>query len=125
MAQVKRKERLKTVDAAEGATAPEGGVPAVPGLGPTSGPWHKPEGLSRRGWMVLGAILFLFELPLIHYFLLRPEPAATVSLPFTDEFSDPSTVRRNYWANGGQWRVLNGMLSSPGVKNNPLWLKAK
>jgi len=33
-------------------------------------------------------------------------------------------VEQNYSSTGGLWRVVNGELLSPGVKNNPLWLKA-
>ena len=49
----------------------------------------------------------------------------TFSVPYTDDFSDPSTVTEHYWTTGGHWRTINGELLSPGVKNNPLWLEAK
>ncbi len=32
--------------------------------------------------------------------------------------------RSDFFAVGGYWRVVNGELLSPGVKNNPLWLQA-
>ena len=56
---------------------------------------------------------------------MRPRQEATVALPFRDDFSDPGTVAKNYWTTGGYWRVENGELVAPGVKNNPLWLKAR
>lgn len=87
--------------------------------------WSAPAPLSRRGWVVIGAIALLVNLPLIHYFLFRAEPEAPVSVPYRDDFSDPATVAKNYWSSGGYWRVVNGELLSPGVKNNPLWLKAR
>jgi hypothetical protein len=115
MAQAKRKEKVEA-DEADELEAP-----------PT--PWVKPAGLSNRGWAVLGGIVFLVNLPLVHYFLLRPNPDATASVPYRDDFSNPDTVAKNYWTTGGLWRVVpkngNGELVSPGVKNNPLWLKAK
>src|SRR5262249_61775714 len=40
------------------------------------------------------------------------------------DFSDRATVSRNYGALGGDARVVNGQLLSPGTKNNPLWLSA-
>ncbi len=92
---------------------------------PPSEGWVKPAGLTRRGWAVIGAIVFCVNLPLIHYYLLRPEPEATVTLPFRDDFSDFGTVAKNYWTTGGLWRAENGELVAPGAKNNPLWLKAK
>jgi hypothetical protein len=33
-------------------------------------------------------------------------------------------VAQKYWTTGGLWRVVDGQLLSPGVKNNPLWLRA-
>ncbi len=46
-------------------------------------------------------------------------------MPYQDDFSSASTVRDHYFTTGGYWRVQGGELLSPGVKNNPLWLKAK
>jgi hypothetical protein len=89
------------------------------------GRWVKPAGLSTRGWAVIGAVIFFVNVPIIHYFIFRPRPEATVALPFTDAFSDTGTVAKNYWSSGGLWRVVNGELVAPGPKNNPLWLKAR
>jgi len=87
-------------------------------------PWEKPKGLTRVGWGVLLAIIAAIQLPLIHYVLLRPRAEAGVTLPYRDDFSDPSTVSRHYRTTGGHWRVVEGQLLSPGVRNNPLWLSA-
>ncbi len=86
--------------------------------------WKKPEGLSPRGWAVLGAVLVLLQFPLIHYALFRGEPATTTQVPYSQDFSDPGVVARDFYSTGGFWRVVNGQLLSPGVKNNPLWLQA-
>ena len=105
-------------------------VPAAPEAAPTTGPsagamrFERPRGLSPKGWAILGGILVLLNFPVLHYALLRSEPEASVALPFSDDFSQPSTVEQNYFSTGGYWRVVGGQLLSPGVKNNPLWLKA-
>src|SRR6185369_15519917 len=70
-------------------------------------------------------IVLLANLPLIHYYLFRAQPEATVQVPFRDDYSDSSTVEKRYWTNGGLWRTVDGWLLSPGVRNNPLWLKAQ
>lgn len=97
---------------------------------PTAGPeatvaWKKPEGMSGRGWAVLAAVILAIQFPLIHYALFRGEPATTATVPYSQDFSDPSVVRRDFFSTGGHWRVVEGQLLSPGVKNNPLWLQAK
>lgn len=89
------------------------------------GPWQRPQGLTQGGWMIIGAIALVLNMPLIHFYLLRQRPEATVTLPFQDDFENPATVAKNYWSTGGHYRSVNGELLSPGVKNNPLWLKAK
>jgi hypothetical protein len=86
--------------------------------------WAPPEKLSRVSLGVLAAVVLLLNLPLVHYVLLRSTPEVAVILPYTDDFSDPSTVAQRYWSSGGLWRTVDGWLLSPGVKNNPLWLKA-
>ena len=85
--------------------------------------WVPPGKLGRRGWLVLLGIALLINLPVLHM-LVRSEPGTKASLPFADDFSDPATVTRNYRALGGDARVVNGQLLSPGTKNNPLWLSA-
>lgn len=88
-------------------------------------PFPRPSPLSRRTWVVLGLVVAAFNAPLLHYYLLRGEQPATVTVPFSDDYSSFETVAKNYWSTGGMWRTVGGMLLSPGVKNNPLWLKAK
>jgi len=87
--------------------------------------WERPKPLTRPGRVVIGVLLLLLNLPLIHYFVFRRAPEATQALPYRDDFSNPATVESNYFSTGGQWRVVNGELLSPGVKDNPLWLRAK
>jgi hypothetical protein len=108
----------KTEDEAPTARAEVTSVPPV-----QDGAWTRPAGLSPRGWGVLGFVILLFNVPLIHR-ALRPAQPATVTLPYADDFSNPETLGRDYWNTGGHWRTVNGELLSPGVKNNPLWLKA-
>ncbi len=111
MAKAKKDEETSTP-----APAFEGGVVAAQ--------WTLPQPLGRTSKLVIAAVVVLLNLPLLHYYLVRgPMPTAT-ALPFTDAFEDSSTVEKHYWSTGGLWRVVNGQLLSPGVKNNPLWLKA-
>ncbi|MGO9830295.1 MAG: hypothetical protein ACLPJH_09140 [Myxococcaceae bacterium] len=79
--------------------------------------------LSRRGWLILLAVILAVNIPLLIR-PFRPLPEAGVPLPFADDFTDPGTVAAHYHSLGGFPRVLNGELLSPGTKNNPLWLKA-
>ena len=83
----------------------------------------RPEPLGRRGWLVLATVVLLVNLPILHL-LVRSPPAASGHVPFSDDFSDPGTVAKNYRSHGGYPRVINGELLSPGTKNNPLWLDA-
>lgn len=111
MAQPKRKQRER--------------VDERPESEPAAGePWKNSPGLTRRGWIILGSVIALANLPLIAR-VLRPHQEANVSLPYTDDFSDEAHLSTNYWTSGGLWRTWNGELFSPGVRNNPLWLKAK
>ena len=87
--------------------------------------WTRPALPSRTALIVLGALVVLFNVPLIHYFVFRAEPKATAALPYANDFSDRATVERDFFSAGGLWRVENGALVSPGVRNNPLWLQAK
>lgn len=92
------------------------------------GAWQPPAKLGRVALAVLAGVVLLINLPMLHYFLWRTPEKATEALPFRDDYADPSTVAKKYWSTGGHWRVVqdqgNGWLLSPGVKNNPLWLKA-
>ena len=102
------------------APSPSAAAEFEPAL-PTGGP----DRLSRRALIALIAAILLVNLPLIHLWLLQPRPHATVEVPFSDGFDTSETVAKNYWSSGGLWRSVNGELLSPGVRNNPLWLKAK
>ena len=103
------------MDAASDGAAPE----------ETEASWRKPPGLTPRGWAIIGVVALVLNAPLLHFYLLRSAPDATVTLPFRDDYENPGTVGTNYWSTGGFYRTVNGELLSPGVKNNPLWLKAK
>jgi hypothetical protein len=92
---------------------------------PAFTPWVKPQGLSQRGWAVLGAIILLTQFPLLHYVLLRDEPDVTTQVPYEQNFSDPGVVDRDFFSVGGHWRVVGDKLLGPQVKNNPLWLQAR
>ncbi|HYO69997.1 MAG TPA: hypothetical protein VEU33_28370, partial [Archangium sp.] len=121
MGQARRKE--KNLENREPKSPEADGAPAADAEVTVA--WKKPEGLSGRGWAVLAAILLAIQFPLIHYALFRGEPATTATVPYSQDFSDPSVVQRDFFSTGGHWRVVNGQLLSPGVKNNPLWLQAK
>lgn len=122
MGQARRKE--KNLENREPKSPEADGAPAADAEVTVA--WKKPEGLSGKGWAVLAAILLAIQFPLIHYALFRGEPATTVTGPsYSQDFSDPSVVERDFFSTGGHWRVVNGQLLSPGVKNNPLWLQMK
>jgi hypothetical protein len=69
------------------------------------------------------ALLVLVQLPFLHAWLRGPAPI-TAAVPFHDDFGR-ATLGNAYWSNGGDWRIVRGMVYSPGVGNNPLWLKAR
>ncbi|MBN1207105.1 MAG: hypothetical protein JXB05_19625 [Myxococcaceae bacterium] len=147
MGQAKRKEKAKAksqqraqvksvpnapLQPAEGAQA-KGTEVAAPAPAPATQaaqatpqvtPWVKPAGLSPRGWAVLAVVLVAAQLPLLHYVLFREAVPATAKVPYVQDFSDPAVVERDFFTLGGYWRVVNGQLLAPGVKNNPLWLQA-
>ena len=110
---------MKRRSATAGAVRPEVGAE---GTAPARLP-APPAPLGRRGWLVIGAIVLLVNLPVLHL-LVRSEPKASGHVPFSDDFTDPGTVGRNYRSYGGYPRMINGELLSPGTKNNPLWLDA-
>lgn len=115
MGQAKRKER----PAGETAAEAEG-----PTLHSVEGDW-RPEPLGQKGRAIIAGLLVLFNVPLIHYFVFRGSPNATATVPYQNDFSDPASIGRDFWSSGGHYRTVDGWLLSPGVKNNPLWLKAK
>jgi hypothetical protein len=118
MGQPKRKDKPAAV-AEPSAAKPEAAADART---PTT--WEAPGRPSRTSIAVMVAVVLVVNLPLIHYYVFRSVPPATVTLPYQDDFSQSSTVSQNYWSSGGLWRTVNGELLSPGVKNNPLWLRA-
>ena len=81
--------------------------------------------LSSRGKWILLSVLLVLNIPMIHRFLIRGEPEVTTSIPFREDFNDSPDLGENWYSTGGMWRVVNGALFSPGVKNNPLWLQAR
>ena len=68
-------------------------------------------------------LLALVHLPFLHAWL-HGSAKVTAAIPFHDDF-ERATLGDAYWSNGGDWRIVRGMVYSPGVGNNPLWLKAR
>jgi hypothetical protein len=100
-------------------------APARPAEGAESSatPWIRPPGLSLRGWLAVLVVVLVVNIPIIHR-LLRGAPEITVHVPYTQTFESPAVVDRDFWTTGGLWRVVGQELFGPGVKKNPLWLKA-
>jgi hypothetical protein len=69
------------------------------------------------------ALLVAVHLPFLHAWL-RGAADVTAAVPFHDDF-ERATLGNAYWSNGGDWRIVRGQVYSPGVGNNPLWLKAR
>jgi hypothetical protein len=86
--------------------------------------WTPPKMNSNTTRGVLVGLVLLVNVPLIHYFVFRSAPKAVETVPLNDDFSSEERLKNSYFSTGGQWRLINGELLSPGVKNNPLWLKA-
>lgn len=76
-----------------------------------------------RVWGPLAALLAVLLLPFVHY-ALRGEAPVSATLPFSDDFNR-AELGEHWFSTGGHWRIVDGWLYSPGVKNNPLWLQAK
>ena len=81
-------------------------------------PWLQPRILVPVAIAVAAV-----QLPFLHAALRGQAPIA-VAVPFQDKF-DRASVGDAWWSNGGLWRIVEGQLYSPGVGNNPLWLKAR
>jgi hypothetical protein len=129
MGQARRKEKAKKEERQQEAPKeqpPEAPAEAAasPKEAPAPAPWVKPQGLTLKGWAVLTGVILAIQFPLIHYALVRGEAAVTAQMPYSQEFSDPGVVARDFFSTGGQWRTVGGELLAPGVKNNPLWLQA-
>lgn len=118
MGQPKRKDKDDAVETAETPAATLEAVEAAA--------WQPPAAPRRVTLGVVAVAIAVFNLPMIHYFLLRGEPAATAPVPYGPQtFDNAEAVNSDFWSSGGLWRPVGGELLSPGVKNNPLWLKAK
>lgn len=79
--------------------------------------------MRKWQWAVVAAIVAAINVPFLVR-ALRPAQAVTAQIPFADDFNRDD-VGANYFSGGGNWRIVDGALQSPGVKNNPLWLSAK
>lgn len=123
MGQPKRKEKEDQSGLHEGAVSVGGTVTPMTQEADAER-WSVAPKLSRVTLGVIALVVVLINLPLLHFYLFRGQMAAPVALPFSDDFSRFETVAQNYFSTGGLWRTVNGELLSPGVKNNPLWLKA-
>lgn len=81
-------------------------------------PWLRP-----RVAVPVAAAIAVVQLPFLHAALRGAAPVA-VAVPYEDRF-DRATLGEAWWSNGGHWRLVGGQVYSPGVGNNPLWLKAR
>lgn len=88
------------------------------------GTWQAPSKLKPASLAVIIGFVVLVNVPLIHYFVFRSQMPANTTLPFRDTFDSSETIKQHYWSSGGLWRAQDGWLFSPGVKQNPLWLRA-
>lgn len=79
--------------------------------------------MSKKQWAVVAVIAVGINVPFLIR-ALRPVQAVTAAVPFEDNF-DRDSIGSNYVSFGGNWRIEDGKLHSPGVKNNPLWLNAR
>ena len=83
-----------------------------------------PHPLTRRKvWLPILILLVVLNIPFLHL-ALRGAARTSTTVPFSDNF-ERAELGEHYFATGGHWRIINGELFSPGVKNNPLWLQAK
>jgi hypothetical protein len=115
------------------AAHPAPAEPASPAPVPPPAPESEPFALppepgphplaAKRTWRWLAPLLVVLNLPFLHL-ALRGEAEVTATLPFEDRF-DRAGLGEHWWSGGGHWRLAEGALYSPGVKNNPLWLKAR
>jgi len=71
----------------------------------------------------LAALVAVVQLPFLHQ-AFRGPAAVNAAVPFEDKY-ERASLGNEYWSNGGDWRIVGGQLYSPGVGNNPLWLKAR
>lgn len=50
------------------------------------------------------------------------DPAPPIGAHFSDNF-DRKEIGQDWWASGGQWRVVGGQMESVGAYNSPVFLK--
>ena len=81
-------------------------------------PW-----LQARIGVPVAAVILAVQIPFIQW-ALRGAAPVSAAVPFEDKY-ERAALGDHYWSNGGLWRIVNGQLYSPGVGNNPLWLKAR
>ena len=81
-------------------------------------PW-----LAPRIAVPVAAAIAVVQLPFLHA-ALRGAAPVVAAVPYQDKF-DRATLGDAWWSNGGLWRIVDGQVYSPGVGNNPLWLKAR
>lgn len=93
--------------------------PPVPAPG---GP--PPLSLSWRGWLAVAAAVALPQLAFVHA-CLRGDPEATVAGPSHADAFDRARIGPDWTSAGGHWQIRGGELWSPGVRNNPLWLRMR
>ncbi|TMA26668.1 MAG: hypothetical protein E6J78_13025 [Deltaproteobacteria bacterium] len=85
--------------------------------------WRSHPWLAPRVLVPLAAVLVAVQLPFLHW-ALRGAAEVNAAVPYEDKF-DRASIGEAWWSNGGHWRLVKGELYSPGVGNNPLWLKAR
>ena len=105
------------------AVAPEPSDEGTESYGNASAAGHPLK--QRRIWLPLAVLFVIINLPFLHL-ALRGRAATTVAVPFSDDFEREPMALGSAWKapTGGFWRIQEGWLYSPGVKNNPLWLQA-
>ena len=81
-------------------------------------PWLQP-----RIALPLAVVIVAVQLPFIHR-ALRGGAPVNAAVPYEDKF-ERASLGDQWWSNGGHWRIVDGQVFSPGVGNNPLWLKAR
>jgi hypothetical protein len=111
-------------------TVPSPSDPApLPGPATANAPPEAPRAdadrlLGRRGWLALALCIAAANAALVHRALRGEAPVHFAGLPFTDRF-DRAAIGPGWWTIGGHWRIANGELWAPAVKNDPLWLELR
>jgi hypothetical protein len=88
-----------------------------------------PRSALRHPWLApriaipVALAVLAVQVPFLHA-ALRGGAPVVAGLPYQDGF-DRASLGDAWWSNGGHWRIVDGQLYSPGVGNNPLWLKAR